>query len=200
MRHDGCVATNEVPESNSKSEMRGQIRKRRAGLSAADRLAAGELIAGHIMPIVLERGSSCVACYFSLPTEPTTDPLLRLLWAADIEVLTPRVRGTALEWVRTDSASKCTSGSFGIREVIGGELRPLTAVDLVIMPALGVSATGARLGQGGGFYDRALGQLESIPLLIAMLFAQADGVDVPAESHDVAVDAVATEQGVRWIM
>lgn len=151
------------------------------------------------MPIVLERGSSCVACYFSLPTEPTTDPLLHLLWAAGIEVLTPRVRGTALEWVRSDSASNYTSGSFGIREVAGGEPVPLAAVDLVIMPAFAVSTTGARLGQGGGFYDRALAQLESIPLLIAMLFADEDAVTVPAESHDVAVDAVATEQGVRWI-
>lgn len=151
------------------------------------------------MGIVAERQSTSVACYFSISTEPTTQVLLEQLWAAGIEVLTPRVRGTELEWVRSAPNSEYTSGSFGIREVVGGQALPLARVDLVFMPALAVSSTGARLGQGGGFYDRALARLEEIPLLMAVLYPEEDGIEVPAEAHDVAVDAVATEQGVRWI-
>lgn len=198
MRHDGSVAANQNSESYSKSELRGRIRALRAERSAIQRQESGESIAAHVMGIVAERRSSSVACYFSIANEPTTEPLMEQLWAAGIEVLTPRVRATELEWVRSTPTSEYTSGSFGIREVAGGEVLPLAKVDLVFLPALAVSATGARLGQGGGFYDRAVARLEEIPLLIAVLYADEDGIDVPTEAHDVPVDAVATEQGVRW--
>ncbi|MDO8732366.1 MAG: 5-formyltetrahydrofolate cyclo-ligase [Actinomycetota bacterium] len=193
------MAANRAPESYSKSELRAQVRASRAARSVQERQVAGDSIASHVLPIVRERGSASVACYFSWATEPTTQPLLHQLWNAGITVLTPRVRGTDLEWVHSDATSKYVSGSFGIREVLGGEVVSLETVDLVLMPALAVSTAGARLGQGGGFYDRALAALEEIPLLMAVMFADEDGVNVPAESHDVAVDVVATEQGVRWI-
>lgn len=192
------MAANEPSESYSKSELRGRIRARRAERSAVERQESGDSIAAHVMGIVAEHRSSSVACYFSTAHEPTTSALMDQLWAADIEVLTPRVRATELEWVRSTPTSDYTSGSFGIREVVGGEVLPLSKVNLVFLPALAVSAAGARLGQGGGFYDRALARLEDRPLLIAVLYADEDGIDVPSEAHDVAVDAVATEQGVRW--
>ncbi len=151
------------------------------------------------MPIVDERRSRCVACYFSLATEPSTAPLLDELWAAGIVVLTPRVRGTELEWIHSLPESPYTSGAFGIREVQGGHAEALVEADLVFMPALAVSTSGVRLGQGGGFYDRALSRLEQIPLLIALLYAEEDSIDVPGQAHDVPVDVVATERGIRWI-
>ncbi len=193
------MAANGRQESYSKSELRGQIRARRNARTALERRDAGMAIAAGLMPLVHERQSVAVACYFSLPTEPTTEPLIAQLWESGMEVLTPRVRGNALEWMRSEPTSHYADGSFGIREVSGGEPQPLAKVDLIFMPALAVSAAGTRLGQGGGFYDRALSKLELIPLLVAVLFADEDNIDVPGQAHDVAVDAVATDQGVRWI-
>ncbi|MDO9485851.1 MAG: 5-formyltetrahydrofolate cyclo-ligase, partial [Actinomycetota bacterium] len=179
--------------------LRGQIRARRNTRTPSERRDAGIAIAAGLMPVVRERQSASVACYFSLPTEPTTEPLIAQLWDSGVEVLTPRVRGNALEWIRSEPKSQYSDGSFGIREVSGGEPQPLAKVDLIFMPALAVSASGTRLGQGGGFYDRALSALELIPLLVAVLFADEDNIDVPGQAHDVAVDAVATDQGLRWI-
>ena len=41
--------------------------------------------------------------------------------------------------------------------------------------------------------------MEDIPLLIALLNADEDGIAIPFEKHDIPVDAVASELGVRWI-
>ena len=193
------MAANQAPGGYSKSELRGRIRARRAQQSAIQRQQAGEAIAGHVTDVIVERQSACVACYFSLPTEPSTAPLLAWLWQREIQVITPRVRANELEWVQSAASSEYTSGSFGIREVLHGQVASLAQADLILMPALAVSDAGGRLGQGGGFYDRALSGLERIPLLIALLNADEDGTPVPIEKHDVPVDAVASEIGLRWI-
>ncbi len=72
----------------------------------------------------------------------------------------------------------------------------------MIVPALLVARDGTRLGRGGGSYDRALARATG--LTVALLH---DGelVDaLPAEPHDVAVQAAATPSlGVvrlPWIM
>ena len=199
MRHDGSVAANQAPDSYSKSELRGQIRARRAGQPAAQHVQVGQSIASHVMAIVAERHSMCVACYFSLPTEPSTAPLMDRLWQRGIQVITPRIRASELTWVESTPSSEYAPGTFGIREVLHGREMSLAQADLIFMPALAVSDTGNRLGQGGGFYDRALSALEDIPLLIALLNADEDGIAIPFEKHDIPVDAVASELGVRLI-
>lgn len=73
---------------------------------------------------------------------------------------------------------------------------------LVIVPALAVDEGGARLGQGGGWYDRALPEvLDASP--DALVFAATprnaylrSGI-IPVEAHDMQVDGVVTEQGWR---
>ena len=199
MRHDGSVAAEKTPVTLSKSELRGEIRTRRTSAGTSQGQGAAAAIAEHVLAIVLERRSPLVACYFSLPHEPSTDLLLARLWEQSVEVITPRVRGTELEWVLTADSGELVLGTFGIREAVDGQVMPLAEADLVLMPALAVSTDGTRLGQGGGFYDRALARLEEIPLLIAVVNADEDGIDVPRQQHDVPVDAVASQQGVRWI-
>lgn len=80
-------------------------------------------------------------------------------------------------------------GPFGI-------LQPASDVDILVpevlfVPVVGFTATGARLGQGGGHYDRWLA--EHPPVLAVGLAWDAQLCDaLPTEPHDIALDAVVT--------
>lgn len=77
-------------------------------------------------------------------------------------------------------------------EVLGAE--SLKEADLIVIPALAASADGTRLGQGGGWYDRALmHRSPGIPVVAAIFDDEVlEAGIIPAEAHDVPVDAIVT--------
>lgn len=70
--------------------------------------------------------------------------------------------------------------------------------EVVIVPLAGFDRRGARIGYGGGFYDRTLETLRARgPVLAAGLAFAAQELDrVPAEPFDQPLDLVATESGI----
>ena len=77
-------------------------------------------------------------------------------------------------------------------EAMGAE--SLTEADLIVIPALAASSDGARLGQGGGWYDRALLHRSPGVAVVSVVFDDEvleSGV-IPTEAHDVPIDAIIT--------
>lgn len=77
-----------------------------------------------------------------------------------------------------------------------GDLSP----DLVIVPLIAFDASGARLGQGGGYYDRTLADLRALPSpppCVGLAFAGQEIEAVPRADHDQKLDAILTELGYR---
>lgn len=70
----------------------------------------------------------------------------------------------------------------------------LKEADLIVIPALAASADGTRLGQGGGWYDRALmHRSPGVPVVAAIFDDEVlEAGIIPAEPHDVPVDAIVT--------
>jgi 5-formyltetrahydrofolate cyclo-ligase len=63
---------------------------------------------------------------------------------------------------------------------------------MVVVPAVAVDARGARLGRGGGSYDRALARIAPETLVVALLHDGEVVDELPDEPHDRRVDAVIT--------
>ena len=70
----------------------------------------------------------------------------------------------------------------------------LKEADLIVIPALAASADGTRLGQGGGWYDRALMyRSPGVPVVAAIFDDEVlEAGVILAEPHDVPVDAIVT--------
>ena len=70
----------------------------------------------------------------------------------------------------------------------------LKNADLIVIPALAASVDGTRLGQGGGWYDRALMHRSPDTPVVAAIFDDEvlEAGIIPAEPHDVPVDAIVT--------
>lgn len=69
---------------------------------------------------------------------------------------------------------------------------------LLLVPCVGYGPGGFRLGYGGGFYDRTLATLQPRPATAGLGFAQGYVPDFTPQPHDIALDAILTEQGVMF--
>ena len=129
-------------------------------------------------------------------------PLEALLEGDRREVFTlPRVVGDDLEFVAWSEGLSIVRGSFGIPEPAGGEVVPLADHDAVLVPLTAFDERCHRVGQGGGFYDRALASLRAgsgadRPAAIGVAYSFQQVAEVPRDSWDVPLDAVVTDTGI----
>jgi 5-formyltetrahydrofolate cyclo-ligase len=71
---------------------------------------------------------------------------------------------------------------------------------LMLVPLAAFDERGHRIGYGAGYYDRAIARLQEIgvnPRLIGVAFACQQVEIVPDEPHDVPLEAILTESGLR---
>jgi 5-formyltetrahydrofolate cyclo-ligase len=74
---------------------------------------------------------------------------------------------------------------------------PVVEPDLVVTPLLAFDRDGRRLGQGGGYYDRALEALRArrSVFVLGLAYAGQETHGLPVEEHDQRLDAILTESG-----
>ena len=138
-------------------------------------------------------GPMRVTCYASYGTEPDTAPLMAALADRGFEVLVPRVVGDDLGWALHGGATAVSP--IGIEEPVGDSV-PLMPLRAMLIPALATGVDGARLGKGGGYYDRVLDSLPDAhrPVLAAIVRDEdvLPAGTVPSEAHDQRVDVIIT--------
>ncbi len=103
----------------------------------------------------------------------------------------PRVDGQTLTFHRS-RWDELVPGKFGIPEPLPSA--PMVSPDLLLVPLLAVTRAGVRLGQGKGYYDRALAALlTSSPVRTIGIAWDCQIADtLPADAWDIAVDYIAT--------
>lgn len=143
----------------------------------------------------------CVTAFEPMPSEPPVDDLVTTLRERGVEVLLPlTLPGGVLRWATepAEDGHPMHPAAEAVRAGRGAEA--LAEVDVALVPALAVARDGRRLGQGGGYYDRAVPVLRSrrspAPV-VAVLHDHEWVADLPSEAHDIRVDAVLTTRGVE---
>lgn len=90
-------------------------------------------------------------------------------------------------------------GPFGTRQPAGVNAEVIP--DVVLAPMLAFDAAGARLGYGGGYYDRSFASLRAHHrqnvIAIGLGFAAQEVSKIMCGEHDQRLDAVLTEAGFR---
>ena len=167
----------------------------RAGLLASWHLALGALGLDHSSPSVVP------ALFIPTSSEPDVTGIIaafprRLLpvLVSDDGAVMPGP-GWAIDegdagagWVRPDTRWPPQPGGPDVGAA-GLEL-----ADVVLVAALAVDRSGTRLGQGGGWYDRALTWRRAGVPVVAAVFDEDvwEAGAIPRDVHDVPVDAVIT--------
>jgi 5-formyltetrahydrofolate cyclo-ligase len=182
----------------AKAALRRQAHARREALSPDFRAEASRKVAAHFFDGVAFGPDDAVAGYWRIRDELDCQPsLIRLIDGGQTVVL-PVVLGDdqPLDMRVWEADAPLYEAGFGT--LAPSDLAPRRDPDVVLMPLLGFDASGTRLGYGGGYYDRTLATLSNKPILVGLAYAAQEFDHIPREIHDVPLDAVVTEDGVRF--
>lgn len=77
--------------------------------------------------------------------------------------------------------------------------QPLIHPDILCVPLVAFTASGQRLGYGGGFYDRTIEHMKkdgTLQQTIGIAFSVQELTEIPTEKTDQALDWICTEKGI----
>jgi 5-formyltetrahydrofolate cyclo-ligase len=178
----------------SKSALRKQLLAARGRVADPVRATEAHMLAEHLDALLAERVviGSTICAYVPVNTEPGSIEMLDMFWRRSARVLLPVAHSNAedvplpLRWGEYRPGA-LTRGRWGLLEPPEPWLPPsaLAEAGLVLVPALAVDRTGARLGRGRGFYDRSLPNRDPRAWLIAMVRDEEVVDELPADPHDV---------------
>ena len=186
--------------SAEKSRLRGILRRRRAEISAADRQSRERRMLAFLSTWALYRSARHICYYASFGSEARSWPAILASHLAGKTTYLPRVEDTALvavpiRWSGVTPVNLRTGYRY-IREPMG---RPVDigTLDIIVVPGLAFDRRGYRIGYGGGFYDRFLSGAHTSTVSLALAFEFQLLDEIPRESHDIPVDYLVTEAGIR---
>jgi 5-formyltetrahydrofolate cyclo-ligase len=184
----------------AKAALRDQLTTARHRRSPGEIGQAAREIAARLLAAEEVRRAASVAAYVAVGTEPGTSPLLAALRDAGKRVLLPVLLPDGdLDWAVHTGEAGLAPARYGLLEPTGPRLGvdAVATPDAVLVPGLAVSATGLRLGRGGGSYDRALARVPAGTFTCVLLYDDEVGRDVPVEPHDLPVAAAVSPSGLR---
>lgn len=195
-------------QSTAKSALRLRLRSARKQRDLRDTAQLDLRISRHIFDVLGRLAmtpASVVATYVPMPYEPPVNALRSQLQEMGCTVFIPIVSGNELLWAPDGNEEHWEPNSFGTREPDRkGALsssQALPGCAAIVIPSLAISPHGFRLGQGKGFYDRALTKITELkqpPLIIGVTYESEFLPEIPTEEHDIPVDVSVTESTVRW--
>jgi 5-formyltetrahydrofolate cyclo-ligase len=187
----------------AKTALRDQLLTARRRRPLADVAEAGRAIAAHVLAAPDVRRAATVAAYVSVAEEPGTGLLLDALLEAGKRVILPvTLRDAAghldLDWAVYAGPQSLARVRFGLLEPTTPPLGrdAIATADALLVPGMGVSAAGHRIGKGAGCYDRALARVPAGTFTCVLLYDDELDRQVPVESHDLPVTAAVTPAGL----
>lgn len=179
-----------------RNQLRQQIRKTRANLTALQQQQAEDSITQQALELIEERNAQHIALYISFDGEISTDKLIKILWAQGKQVYLPVLHPfnpNHLLFLRYLPDIPMLKNKFGIWEpkLNVQNVLPLDELDILFTPLVAFDRQGNRLGMGGGFYDRTLQHWQKSPFIPVGLAHQCQQVEqLPTEAWDVPLHQI----------
>lgn len=183
----------------AKQERRAYFRGLQLTFSQEQYRKWNEGLAPHLLEVI---GSvephAFLAVYQARPKEASPHPLFSLSYRFCFPKITGRNGTMEFRYVaRAGEPEEFVPGPFGILEPT--ETHPVVTkseIAACFVPLLAFDGEGRRLGHGKGYYDRFLEDFSGLKIGVAFEW-QFSPEALPMEDHDVHLDMVVTEHGVR---
>jgi 5-formyltetrahydrofolate cyclo-ligase len=187
----------------SRNEIRQLIRQKRQSLDAATQQQQSLLLAKSLTTHPKVLNAKTIAIYLTNDGELNTDKFIRACWENQIKtylpVLHPFSKGHLLflhyhaQTVMLRNKYNILEPKLNVQDVI-----PLEQLDIIFTPLVAFDTSGARLGMGGGYYDRTLSKwyaqkeltAKPYPIGLAHDFQQVD--KIPSEHWDIPIPEIIT--------
>jgi 5-formyltetrahydrofolate cyclo-ligase len=173
-----------------KSELRAAIRGDLAMLRPLVRAQQEELVNAAVVSDLSWRGAGTVLVYHAVGHELSVVSAVNDAMRRGIRVCFPRVEsGNTLSLRTVGGWTQLEPDALGIpAPAADAPLVTPMEIDVALVPGIAFTGAGARLGQGGGYYDRLLPGLGGLSVGVGFDCQIRDSL--PMEAHDRPVDEV----------
>lgn len=181
-----------------KKLLRAEAKAELRALSPEIRSEQSRLIAQSIIKMPQFIAAETVFVYLARPFEADTAEIIEAALKSGKRVAAPRVNGGEMGFYYFDNATALVPGAFSIPEPPPDRPAVPKPGDFMAVPALLFSQSCLRLGNGGGYYDRYLEQHGDSLYTVGLSLSPQLKSDLPALSHDKALNAVATPNQILY--
>jgi 5-formyltetrahydrofolate cyclo-ligase len=184
--------------TETKAELRRILRAEGRKHSAVERSECSRQLCDLVKAHKAWQEAEVVLLYVPLADEPDISRLIEEALLGAKTVALPRYSVEEQRYCVcqvADFALEVGAGAFGIKEPRAEcPVLELKRLDLLLIPGVGFSLTGGRLGRGKGHYDRLLAEAQGRKCGVAFDWQITD--EIPIERHDILLEGIVTP--TRW--
>lgn len=203
----------------TKAALRQAVRQRLSSLTASDLSMQSSSIANYLRQLPAYIDAQKIAFYMHMDTaEVETTEMIANAFEDSKRVFLPHIvpldahakkfphQKSHLQMLelRTNSAVAALEprGKYNLKEPTeGADCLEVGGLDLIIVPGVAFTITGARVGHGAGYYDSFIQEIRQklnskTPKLVAVALREQIVGQIPMEPHDEWMTAVVTADGV----
>ena len=192
-----------MSDTDSRQTLRAQLRARRRALSPKDQQQAAQLLVRQLLKLPQLLRAQHIALYIANDGEIDPQPMAEQLWRMGKHCYLPVLRPDKpreLWFVDYRPEMTLSPNRLGIPEpdFRSAHRLPAHLLDIALMPLVGFDRQGARLGMGGGFYDRSFAfkqqKPQGKPYLVGLAHSCQEVDSLASASWDIPLFAIATEK------
>ena len=182
-----------------KQIIRQRIITVRQQMAEGERTRLSYAIAARILNMDAYRTARAALAYMNFGAEFAAEVFVRQALRDGKRVLLPKVNRSTNEldiYQVTDLQRDLALGMWNISEPLVercAKVDALEEIDFILLPGVAFGRDGARLGYGGGFYDKLLSRLTHRLTLVAGAYAMQVIEGIPQEDNDRKVEWLVTE-------
>lgn len=187
--------------NEEKAAIRKEIQRLRAAIPAGILSEIDKLLPDYIAGLddrELQsriRKAGRIALYRAFKGEVPVERLAEYFMELGITCCFPRIENGDMIFYDCKSLadSEFERSPMGIKEPLAsGKRADPESIDVVVLPAVAYNEEGVRLGMGGGYYDRFIGNLGADrPYLLGICYEFQLCSAVPVTDHDICADFIA---------
>ena len=177
-------------EDNNKKSLRELLLERRDNTSFDLLKIASKKMQKRINKVYAFKDAQKIGLYYPIGSEILTQDIIQELISKGKEVFLPKVIGETMEFRKIEDFGSLEMGKFDIMEP-KDDCHVNEDLDIIVVPTVGISPTGVRLGYGHGFYDKFLEgkNITTISLVLEKQIIK----NIPKSEHDINMDWIITE-------
>ena len=185
-----------MEDSPEKKSLRSLLLEKRDNTSFDLMKIASEKMQKRLKKINAFRNAQKIGVYYPIGSEILTQDIIQELLSNGKDVFLPKVVGKKMEFRKITDFSSLEKGSFDIMEP-KDDCQTDNNLDVVLVPTVGISPTGVRLGYGYGFYDKFLAENKTVT--ISLTLEKQIIKNIPKSEHDIIIDWIVTEDRILQI-
>jgi len=192
-------------EHNTRASIRQILRTKRKSLTASFQKTAAEALLLRLQNDIVVTEAEHIALYLANNGELDLQPFIHWCWQQNKHIYLPVVHPFSkghLLFLRYDNNSIMAINRYKIEEpkLDVRYIKPIQQLDIIFTPLVAFDSTGARIGMGGGYYDRALANwyenyvqdAQYSPSIIGVAHDCQQITQVPHEAWDIPLPRIIT--------